>query len=210
MNTEQCTTTNQMCKKYCGIKCISWSPIIIGAFIAIGLSFLLNLFSTAIGLSIYKMSPEGISKLTIGGMLGFAIGIIASMFFAGWVAGYLGRSHCNKKYCGGLYGFTTWCLALILMIILALPFSRFITNYTHYLSNSVVTTTISTSENTSKTTASVTVPNEEALGDLSKGAFVLFIMFFLGALASTCGGHIGVIACQNSECCNSCKCNKCS
>jgi len=211
MNTEPCIAPNgTICKHYCGIKCISWSPIVIGAFVAIGLSFLLNLFSTAVGLSIYKVSPEGISKLAVGGMLGFAIGIIASMFFAGWVSGYLGRKHCDKKCCGALYGFTTWCLALILTILLALPFSRFVTIYTNYLSNTAVATTISSTTSISKASATVTIPNEEALGDLSKGAFVLFIMFFLGALASSCGGHVGVSACQNKECCGTCKCGKCS
>lgn len=211
MNTQQCVTSNVgACKHYCGIKCISWSSIIIGAFVAIGLSFLLNLFSTAIGLSIYKVSPEGISKLAVGGMLGFAIGIIAVMFFSGWVAGYFGRSHCNKKHCGALYGFTTWSLALILMIMLAMPFSRFVTNYTNYLSNTAVTTTISSIPNNTNKATTVTIQNEATLGDLSKGTFVLFLMFFLGALASTCGGHVGILSCQNSECCTTGKCNKCN
>jgi len=212
MNTEQCVSSN-VCARVCGIRCVSWSAIIAGAFVAIGLSFLLNLFSTSIGLSIYKMTPEGVNKLAVGGMLGFAIGIIAVMFFAGWVAGYFGRSHCSKKCCGALYGLTTWCLALVLMIMLAMPFSRFITGYTNYLSNkAIVTTTIAEpSENqTTAKKATVTVESEATLDDLSKGVFVLFLMFFLGALASTCGGHVGVLACQHKECCNSaCKCGKC-
>jgi MFS family permease len=210
MNTEQCASNANICKRVCGIKCISWSSIIAGAFVAIGLSFLLNLFSAAIGLSIYKISPEGVNKLAAGGMLGFAIGIIASMFFAGWIAGYFGRSHCSKKCCGALYGLTTWCVALIIMIMLALPFSRFITGYTNYLSNKAVVTTIEPIESNTTKKASITVQSEATLDDLSKGAFVLFLMFFLGALASTCGGHAGVSACQNKECCvSACKCNKC-
>jgi MFS family permease len=210
MNTEQCASSANVCKRVCGIRCISWSAIIAGAFVAIGLSFLLNLFSTAIGLSIYKMSPEGVNKLAVGGMLGFAIGIIATMFFAGWVAGYFGRSHCSKKCCGALYGLTTWCVALVLMIILALPFSRFITGYTNYLSNTAVVTTVESTENSTAKKATVTVQGEATLDDLSKGAFVLFLMFFLGALASTVGGHAGVSCCYNKECCNSaCKCGKC-
>jgi hypothetical protein len=209
MNTEQCVTSKvEMCKHYCGIKCLSWSSIIAGALVAIGLSFLLNLFSTAIGLSIYKVSPEGVSKLAVGGMLAFAIGIIATMFFSGWVAGYFGRSHCDKKCCGALYGLTTWCLALILMIMLMLPFSRFVTSYTNYLSHTQMSTTISSKINE---TSSVTIQSEADVGDLSKGAFVLFLLFFLGALASTCGGHVGVCICKNKECCiSSCKCSKCS
>lgn len=200
MNTEQCTTN-----RCCGIKCVSWSAITLGALVAIGISFLLSLFSTAIGLSIYKVSEEGISKLAVGGMLGFAIGIIATMFFAGWVAGYFGRSHCDKKYCGGLYGFGSWCLALVLMILLTMPFSHFVANYTNYLANTTMsssterTITIDKSNNTM--IATVTGPKEQTANDLGKGAFVLFLMFFLGALASAAGGHVGV-SCCSKECCN--------
>src|SRR5690349_14288427 len=111
MNTEQCRMD-----RVCGIKCISWSAVFVGAFAAIGLSFLLSLFSTAIGLSIYTVNPEGVTKLAVGGMLGFAIGIIATMFFSGWLAGYFGRSHCDKKCCGAIYGFISWCVALVLMV----------------------------------------------------------------------------------------------
>lgn len=208
MNTEQSVASSVgLCKHFCGIKCISWSSIIAGALVAVGFGFLLNIFSTAIGLSIYRVNPEGVSILTVGGMLGFAIGIIVSMFFAGWVAGYFGRSHCDKKCCGALYGFTTWCLALVLMIMLTLPFSHFLANYSNYLSNTVVTTTVEPTQ--TKTEKNTTVTRED-LGDLSKGTFVLFLMFFLGAIASTCGGHVGVSVCRNKECCTECKCSKCN
>ena len=215
MNTVQNVTPNaEICQThFCGMKCISWSAIVIGALVAFGLSFLLYLFSAAIGLSIYKVSPEGISKLAVGGMLGFAIGVIVSMFFAGWVAGYFGRAHCEKKYCGAVYGFGSWCLALILMIVLTMPFTRFVANYTNYLTHTVVTTTtpdITTARNQSSTTTSMTMPSEQTANDLGKGAFVLFLMFFLGAIASTCGGHAGVHSCKN--CCQKggcgCSCNK--
>ena len=196
--------TNNCTPHYCGIKCLSWSAIIIGALVAFGLSFLLNLFSAAIGLSIYKVSPEGVSKLAVGGMLGFAIGIIAAMFFAGWVAGYFGRAHCHKKYCGAVYGFGSWCLALVLMILLTIPFTRFVENYTNYLSHTVVATTIqATTPNTPITPA--TLQNQQTANDLGKGAFVLFLMFFLGAIASTCGGHAGVCSCEKNACCNKTK-----
>jgi pheromone shutdown protein TraB len=88
-------------EKYCSTKCISWTSIVVGALIALGLTFLLNLFSTAIGLSAYKLSG-GSSLFAIGGFLGFAIGIVATMFAAGWLAGYLGRSYCYNKNLGSM------------------------------------------------------------------------------------------------------------
>src|SRR5688572_22301369 len=103
-------------KTVCGIRCVSWSGILIGAFIAVGLSFLLNLFSVAIGLSTYHMGPDGAQTLAVGGLIGFAIGIIAIMYFSGWVAGFLGRVRCSSGNCGSIYGLTMWCVALVLTV----------------------------------------------------------------------------------------------
>jgi hypothetical protein len=214
MNTEGCTTSKCSCgttncncgtsncvTKSCGVKCFSWTPIIIGALFATGLSFLLNLFSTALGLSIYNVDAEGLSHLTVAGIVGFGIGVIAIMFFSGWVAGFLGKAHCEKKHCGCVLGFSVWCLALILAILLASPFTKFSTGYSSYLTNTVATTAIaSVSENIPKpTTAAAT--DEKAVNDLGKTTFVVFLMFFLGAISSTCGGHAGSLSC----CCNLCR-----
>lgn len=202
MNTDRIVPTNTTsnCHHDCGAKCISWSAIFIAAFIAIGFSFLLNLFSTALGLSIYRVNADGVNALTVGGMLAFGIGIIVTMFISGWIAGFVGRSHCERKYCGALHGFGAWCVSLVLMILLALPFSRFIANYTNYLSHTTATNMV-VNANSSTTRTNVTAPqNEDAINDLGKGAFVLFLMFFLGAIASTAGGHVGTICCEKKEC----------
>jgi MFS family permease len=196
MNKDQ-----SVCAPACGMKCLSWTPVMIGALFAIGFSFLLNLFSTAIGLSIYTVTPEGVSKLTVGGMVGFGIGVIASMFVAGWIAGYFGKSHCDRKHCGAVYGFATWCLALVIAIFMAAQFTNFVTGYSSYLANTVTTTAVSAvSENipTPKTSAA---KNEEAVNDLGKGTFVMFLMFLLGAAASTVGGHVGSRSCCDMSCC---------
>src|ERR1700722_7871136 len=94
-------------------KCLSWKPIFAGALTAIGLSFLLNLFSVAIGLTAYTTSSEGVETMAFGGLLGTAIGVIAAMFAAGWVSGYLGQRYCVQRHVGCMYGFLTWCVALI-------------------------------------------------------------------------------------------------
>jgi hypothetical protein len=68
--------------------------------VGVGLSFLLNLFSIAIGLSLVTTSKEGIASLAIGGFLGLVISAIAAMFVAGTTSGYLGRSCCAKRNLG--------------------------------------------------------------------------------------------------------------
>jgi len=138
MNSQQNMAETAYYSHACSIKCVSWSAVVLGAVVAIGLSFLLNLFSTSIGLSIYHISTTGANTLTVSGMLGFAIGIIATMFFSGWVAGYFGRAHCRKKYCGAIYGFSTWCVALILMVVMSMSIAKFVTTYTNYLANNTI------------------------------------------------------------------------
>src|SRR5829696_1753638 len=87
--------------------CFSWKPIIVGALVAIGLSFLLNLFSAAIGLSAYTADTQGMQNVAIGGLIATALGIVVAMFVSGWVAGYLGNPFCEKRHLGALYGFLT-------------------------------------------------------------------------------------------------------
>jgi len=136
-----------------------------GALVAIGLSFLLNLFGVAIGLSAFSNSPEGTTAFAVSGFVGLVIAAFVSMFMGGWVAGHLGSrgcssngcscnsctnngsasNCCNKRKSGELYGFAAWCLALIFTIILASPVSHFITQY-----NNVVnpyTTTVKMTNN---------------------------------------------------------------
>lgn len=165
-------------------KCLSWTPIIAGALAAVGFSFLLNLFSVAIGLTAFTTDSAGIETLVLGGLLGTAIGIIAAMFGAGWISGYLAIRHCEKRHIGALYGFLTWCLALIIAIFLATHAQQYISFYSHFLSG----TTMSVSSAAAATTATVTAPTEHVV----ISTFILFTLFFLSAFAASLGGHCGM------------------
>lgn len=188
-------------KKYCHSKYISWSAIIIGAFVAIGLSFLLNVFGLAISLSAFTTNA-GATTLAVGGFIGMLIGTIASMFVAGWVAGYLSRFFCFHRNLGVLYGFATWCLALILTLLLASSASHFISaryyslsdptgNIVHVTDNAsapIVSqqTTAHSNSNINNTQTTVNAPKALALS-----LFIMFILFFIGALSSCFGGYFG-------------------
>jgi hypothetical protein len=196
--------------KHCSIKCFSWSAAFVGAMAGVGFSFLLNLFSIAIGLTAFSTTQEGISAFAIGGFLGFAVGTIASMFAAGWIAGYLGRPNCANCNSGALYGFVAWCLALLVGVLLAGPVSHFVSSYSGNLTNHSLTVikygndeashVVATSDSGTTTVVNV----EKAANDTGKAAFALFILFFLGAIASSFGGHFGM-ECK-SGCCGSKKC----
>lgn len=173
----------------------SWSSVVLGALIALGLGFLLDLFGMGIGLSAYTNSTEGATKLAIGGFLGLIIGAIATMFTAGFAAGYFAGPHCGKKNYGVVYGFAAWCLSLLL-IAMASPN---ITNYSYSKNNLSgagtnevamtarnVTTNIHPATDSSDTRAE---KNVRAAGILSLS---LFAIFFIGAFSASIGGHAGL------------------
>jgi len=187
----------------CGGKCISWSAIILGALIAVGLSFLLNLFSLAIGLSVFHMSDTGAITLAVGGLIGMLIGSIAVMFFSGWVAGFLGRNRCNKGCCGGLYGLGVWCLALILTAIIASSLGRLVVPNNNYLATPAYSSLAATTHDAAPVISTNRGNPDQAMVNTDKigmGAFVIFALFFCGALASIIGGYCGIrCGCNGSE-----------
>lgn len=174
-------------------KCLSWKPIIAGALVAVGLSFILNLFSVAIGLTAFTAESNGAETLAIGGLIGTSIGIIVSMFVAGWIAGYLGSRYCVKRHLGSLYGFLTWCLALIIGILLASHAQDYITFYTHSLSGT--THVVAQAQGVTNTSAAISTPTENVV----ISTYILFCLFFLSALACCLGGHAGMLYVNKDE-----------
>lgn len=174
-------------------KCFYWKPIIAGALTAIGFSFLLNLFSVAIGLTVFTVNDQGMENIAIGGLIATALGIVVSMFASGWIAGYLGNRHCTKRHLGALYGFLTWCLALIIMVFLAVHITKYINFYTHFISG----TQASLAVTAAGTQLSVPAPQES---HLVIGTYVVFFLFFLSAFASTLGGLCGMCHTCKHEC----------
>ncbi len=200
-------------------KPLSWTAIIAGAFVALGISFLLYIFGAAIGLSSFKSTQIGVNALAIGGFLGSVIATIVSMFVGGWISGYLVRrgygykeynsindDEYNRKSCaniGALYGFITWGLALIVTILLAADVSAFISS--RYIMSSNPRAAISTTTNPQAPMVSenrmnndvnaptqTTINEEKAENAAGKTLFALFVIFFLGALASCIGGYMGI------------------
>lgn len=168
-------------------KCFSWSPIFAGALVAMGLSFLLNLFSVAIGLTAFTTGSDGVETLALGGLLGAAIGVIAAMFTAGWVAGYLSQRHCGKRHLGALHGFLAWGVALIIAVLMASHIQQYVSFYAHFLSGAATEVQITNTAN-----GAVTVITKDMRpGHVVISSYILFSLFFLSAFASSLGGHCG-------------------
>lgn len=196
----------------CWAKCISWSAVLSGALVAIGLGFLLNLFGLAIGLSAFTTDKEGMAALAIGGYIGLLIGAVITMYIAGWVAAYLGRhyyrnlNYFNRRI-GAVYGFVTWAAALIIMVIIAAQINDYIATYQSTLArpNSVL------ADRSDQTARSATMAGGKAAQDRAASAmpgdnvqekqarlagmtlFSMFLLFFVGAISATFGGIYGFI-----------------
>lgn len=180
--------------------CLSWKPIFVGALVAVGLTFLLNLFSVAIGLTAFTTNHEGVETLALGGLLGVGIGIITSMFAAGWLTGYLGQQYCKRRHLGALYGFLAWCVSLIIAVFLTSYAQHYIFIYSHALSGTAHLVQVGNMTNAVSDMAN----NVETKG-LVISTYIIFILFFLSAFACSLGGHCGMChVCKKDTSCKVC------
>lgn len=219
MNYQNVTDSQQKCcscnDQKCCVGCISWSGVFAGALVAIGLSFLLNLFAVAIGLSAFRMSAQGAATFAIGGYAGMVVGIVAVMYVSGWIAGFIGRAHCATPQCGALYGFVAWCVALVMLVFIAMQTSDVVTVNFQPLANhyAVVAQTtdntvndqqnvVAPSKNASKANVTTSTVNaNKAAETLGLSLFLTFALFFIGAVSSALGGYCGT----KSKCSTSCQ-----
>ena len=188
-----------------------WSAVIVGTLVGIGVSFLLNLFAIAIGVSAF-IYTDAAQTFAIGGFIALIIIAIVSMGSLGWVSGYLGsktatcHSHNaqtdDKPHCpsGCLYGFTAWCLALILTIFLSAHVGKFISfnrmalihpNYIVDMQQNFESRPFEINRSSSDNNASIknNVTPEEAAKTFALTTFVTFILFLIGALSAIIAGH---------------------
>lgn len=184
-------------------KFISWSAIWIGALVGIGLGFLLQLFGSAIGLSVFT-THNGALTVAVGGVIGFLIAMVASMFAAGYAAGYLGRAFSQERSVGLLYGFSTWTLALILSAVLMGYVGKYVGMYAQTMAQNGVVVTVadnsvvqhfSSSDNQQTEATNHHHPSPQvnlSAKDLTWMALITFIMFFIGAAASCAGSLYGM------------------
>ncbi|MFT4058523.1 MAG: hypothetical protein QM652_03140 [Legionella sp.] len=192
---------NQKCYK-ATLTHIHWTAIIAGAFVGVGLSFLLNIFSMAIGLSAYSSLPNVAPTIAIGGVLGLLIGVIVSMGVAGFVAGYLGRFHHCYCHGGVIYGFITWSLVLMLSALLIMPFTHYVSFYEENLDPNLAPTQISSADVNVSVTPSQNTSTQKMMDTNPKQlhwkGWILFVLFFLGGISSCISACYGM-CCEKEE-----------
>lgn len=171
-------------------RCICWSAIIVGSFVAVGLSFLLNVFGMSIGLSAFT-NTDNVLSLAVGGFIGLLIGGIASFFFAGWLSGYLARGYCTNQKIGLVYGLATWCLSLILSIILATYASQFVAMTYQALFNPGVAVMNAMAAKSVEITG-IASSKLDISTKMGVSLFLTFVLFFIGAISCCFGGYCGL------------------
>jgi MFS family permease len=185
---------NQKCYKG-SIMRFHWAAIFAGAFVGLGLGFLLNIFGRAIGLSAYIMGSNGTATIAVGGVLGLLIAVIVSMAIAGFVSGYLGRYHHCYCHEGVIYGFITWSMTLTLSALLILPLTHYVSFYEKTISPVLASTEVS-KENLKGLTHQPNSPAPKALEsnpkNLAYSTWILFVLFFLGAFSTCIGSCYGM------------------
>lgn len=179
----------------CSTHLFNWTPVILGALIAIGLGFLLDLFVQGLGLTLYTANVEGATALAIGGFLGIAIGSIVSMFIAGFASGFFAAACSSRKNLGMVYGFAAWCLSLILLA----GFSSGLAAVAYHADTEKVMASTQEMGLTAEKVSSRLHPatdvhdtsGEHAARAAGMFTFSLFLLFFIGALSASAGGHYG-------------------
>lgn len=183
-------------------KKLSWTAVFVGALVGLGLTFLLNLFGLSIGLSMFNVNNDGVMALAVGGLIGVLIGTIVAMLVAGFAAGYLGRPYCEGHNLGLLYGFTTWTIMLLMSALATAHMGNYVTAYTNKLTNSVIVASVAegntndidvvtTNDNpTGKAVKINTTP-----GTIAWSAFLVFVLFFAGAVSSCIGAYWAMNGC---------------
>jgi hypothetical protein len=183
---------------------ICWSAVLAGAFVGIGLGFLLHLYGIAISLSAYSAATDsGASVIAIGGLLGMILGVIAATAASGFVAGYLGRFHYHAINGGIIYGFITWSIVIFLSAIMVAPMENYVTAYKNSLTNTAViegpvvkTKKVALTQSgdiiQKKTVVSSEPVAQVTPNQLAWSGWVIFILFFIGAISSCVGASCGL------------------
>lgn len=181
---------------------VCWSAVVAGALVGLGFAFLLHLYSVALGLSVFNSSPQGTQIVALGGLLGFLVGVIASMIASGFLAGYLGRFHYHALHGGVIYGFLTWSLIILLSALCVAPMGTYVSAFEKSIYHTTVvnsatgevvapkttTVTSNTDQTVKVTTPAATVTSEQ----LACGAWIVFGLFFVGALSCCIGAMLGI------------------
>lgn len=192
------TTIEKKSSCCCGI---SWSAIISGSVVGIGLCFLFHLLTSGIGLTSMTQTVGGTQVLVAAVLLWLYLGNYLIFFISGWVTGKLARRHCSHACTGLLYGFMAWAVALIISMALFAQVSSQNTIEIFPSMNSVTlenrtlgarasgAAAVVPPESANKKAVIVDHNTQDVIQKVGVVNLAIFLVFFSGALGGAIGGY---------------------
>lgn len=162
---------------------LSWHGIFAGVAVAIGLTFLFNLLTVGLGLSLATRNDSGATALAFGGIAWMIVGSYIVLFIPGWVSGRIVSQDCSMSVgCGLLHGFVTWSIYLMLSwVLLSFMTDELTAAILHSLFVGFP------AEQTAAAVNDIQTANRTGYAGL-----LSFVIFLVGALGCTIGGACGV------------------
>ncbi|MCS5711288.1 hypothetical protein [Candidatus Berkiella aquae] len=112
-NTIPLTTVKERTKH------IYWKAVTVGTISAVGITFLFNFLTIAVGLILFKRGQEEMLALTFGTVAWMVVGSYMTLYVAGWIGGRQLHGEYSFNVANGLlHGFVIWSLYLIVSIVL--------------------------------------------------------------------------------------------
>lgn len=161
---------------------IAWNGVFAGVAVAIGLTFLFNLLTIGLGLTLATRSEAGQTALTWGGVAWMVVGSYIVLFIPGWISGRMVSEDCSMSVCCGfLHGFVTWSIYLALSWILL-----------SFLTDDLTASIMNTLFVGAPGEAPNTINELQAANRTGYAGLFSFGIFLIGALGCTIGGACGI------------------
>lgn len=180
---EKQISETEYCSKSSCNSWVNWNAILVPALLAIGLSFLVNIFTAGLGLSAYTNNPEGQVTIMVSGFIWLFLIFYFIMFLMGYISGVMTQPF---RCAGVLHAFAAWSLALLINVAL---FSQTAANAlgtpTYYSYKTVANTQTQVQPNNNQ------VVTQDTTNKMGIGVLGIFFIFLAGALGSCTGGYVG-------------------
>lgn len=164
-------------------KHIYWKAVTIGVISAIGITFLFNFLTVAIGLILFKRDSEAQLALTFGTVAWMVVGSYMTLYIAGWIGGRQLHAEYSFNVANGLlHGFVIWSLYLIVSIVL-------LSLMPNAVSAAILKSLFISLPGPNETAQAISTSN---INNVGYAALVTFFIFFMGMIGCSIGAACGI------------------
>lgn len=163
-------------------KHIYWKAVTVGVISAVGITFLFNFLTIAVGLILFNRGQDSMMALTFGTVAWMVVGSYMIMYVAGWIGGrQLYTDYSFNVANGLLHGFVIWSLYLIVSIVLLSLMPEAVTA-------AILKSLFIHLPGKTETAQAVTTSNVHNVGYAALVTFFIFLMGMIGCcIGAACG-----------------------